>query len=47
MLGLTQTQLQDEMKYWVYQEHQVRVAKEFNRVFICIDPRLLENLAKK
>jgi hypothetical protein len=47
MLGITQAQLQDEMRYWVYQENQVRAAKEFNRIFLCMDPRLLESLTKK
>jgi hypothetical protein len=47
MLGLTQAQLQEEMRYWVYNDGQIKVAKEFNRIFICIDPHLLENLAKK
>jgi hypothetical protein len=47
MLGLTQAQLQDEIRYWVYQEGQVKVAKEFNRVFLCFDPKLVETLGKK
>ena len=47
MLGITQSQLQNEMKYWAYKEGQVKAAKEFNRVFLCVDPQFLEDVTKK
>ena len=47
MLGITQTQLQDEMKHWVYTEGQVKATKDFNRVFLCFDPELIKNFMKE